>query len=181
MVWNKSCWKLFKLLFGFILIIYFCLVLQKPKRAPKPLLGHQSCFTSMGGRHNLVPGLHSYRRGPACSIILPIKHEKYQHNTCLSKHTWSIKNEFNINISWSIAGRAPPYNPISKSCKLCLPEKNLIITTEDKNPLNERSELMSSVGTMWSTFSPTWKPDDAVYRGVLRGVGQSGHVPPLDF
>ena len=42
-VWNKSCWKWFKLLFGFILIIYICLVLQKLKRAPKPLLGRQNC------------------------------------------------------------------------------------------------------------------------------------------
>ena len=55
--------EMIKLLFGFIMIIYFWLVLQKPKRAPKPLLGRQNCVTSTGGRHNLVPGLNSYRRG----------------------------------------------------------------------------------------------------------------------
>lgn len=75
---------------------------------------------------------------------LSFKHEKYQHNTSLSKHIWNIKNKGEqFDISWSIAGRAPPYNPISKSCKLCLLEKTLILTTEEKNPLNKRSELLS--------------------------------------
>ena len=39
------------------------------KRAPKPLLGRQNCVTSTVGRHNFVPGLHWYRRGPAWSVI----------------------------------------------------------------------------------------------------------------
>ena len=84
-VWNQSWWKWFKLLFGFILIIYFCLVLQIPKRAPKPLLGRQNCVTSTGGRHNLVPGLHSYRWGPAWCVIYITDHagsRRYKCNPC---------------------------------------------------------------------------------------------------
>ena len=33
--------------------------------------GRQNWVTSTGGRHNLVPGLHSYRRGPVCSVECP--------------------------------------------------------------------------------------------------------------
>ena len=49
--------------------IYFCLVFEKRKRVPKPLLGCQN-FTSTGGCQNLVPGWHFQRRGPAWSVIV---------------------------------------------------------------------------------------------------------------
>ena len=52
-----------------VFIIYYCLVLQKPKRVPELVLGRQNWVTSTGGRHNLVPGLHLYRQGPAWSVI----------------------------------------------------------------------------------------------------------------
>ena len=42
-------------------------VLQK--MGAKPLLRRQNCVTSTGGRHTIVPGLHSYSRGPAWSFI----------------------------------------------------------------------------------------------------------------
>ena len=48
-VCNKSCWKWFKLLFYFILMNFFCLVFQKRKQAPKPLLGCQNWVTSTAG------------------------------------------------------------------------------------------------------------------------------------
>ena len=38
-------------------------------RVPKPLLVCQNWFTKADGYQNLVPGLHSYRRGPAWSVI----------------------------------------------------------------------------------------------------------------
>ena len=75
--------------------------------------------------------------------ILSFKHEKYQQNTSLSKYIWNLKKDNKpFEISWSIAGKAPPYNPASKSCRLCLLEKTLILTSTDDNPLNKRSELM---------------------------------------
>ena len=75
---------------------------------------------------------------------LSFKHEKYKQNTSLSKHIWDLKTDQKpFEIKWSIAGRAPPYNPTAKSCKLCLLEKTLILTTADPSPLNKRSELMS--------------------------------------
>ena len=75
---------------------------------------------------------------------LSFKHKKYEHNTSLSKHVWNLKDEGkHYQISWSIAGRADPYNPVAKSCKLCILEKTLILTTNDDNLLNKRSELMN--------------------------------------
>ena len=75
---------------------------------------------------------------------LSFKHEKYKQNTSLSKHIWDLKTDQKpFEIKWSIAGRATPYNPTAKSCKLCLLEKTLILTTADPSPLNKRSELMS--------------------------------------
>ena len=64
--------------------IYFCLVFQKRKRAPKPLLWCQSLDTSTGGCQNLVPGWHSQRRGPACSVIYP---------PCLASSIKNIKSQ----------------------------------------------------------------------------------------
>ena len=75
--------------------------------------------------------------------IMSFKHERYQQNTSLSKYIWKLKTDNKpFEISWSIAGRAPPYNPASKSCRLCLLEKTLILTSTDDYPLNKRSELM---------------------------------------
>ena len=75
---------------------------------------------------------------------LSFKHQRYQHNTNLSSYVWSLKAENKpFNIQWSIAGKAPSYNPSMKCCKLCLLEKTLIMKSNDQVQLNKRSELMS--------------------------------------
>ena len=76
--------------------------------------------------------------------VLSFKHPRYQHNTSLSKYIWELKEDNKpFEISWSIAGRAPAYSPEAKSCRLCILEKTLILTSKDKNILNKRSELMN--------------------------------------
>ena len=65
---NNFCFILFPPLMN-----WFFLVLQKWKRVPKPLLGHQNWVTKAGGRHNLVPRWHLLRRvggrgGAVCHI-----------------------------------------------------------------------------------------------------------------
>ena len=69
---------------------------------------------------------------------------KYECNTSLSKHIWGLKK---INepfaISWSIVSKAKPYNPVAKTCNLCLMEKTCILLSEDANLLNKRSEVMN--------------------------------------
>ena len=75
---------------------------------------------------------------------LSFNHKKYETNTCLSKHVWNLKDEGQkYKISWSVAGRAKPYSPVSKSCMLCNLEKTLILTSNHNNLLNKRSELLN--------------------------------------
>ena len=81
---------------------------------------------------------------------LSFKHQRYQHNTNLSSYVWSLKAENKpFNIQWSIAGKAPSYNPSMKCCKLCLLEKTLIMKSNDQVQLNKRSELMSKYPLKW--------------------------------
>ena len=75
---------------------------------------------------------------------LSFNHQKYQHHTSLSKYVGDLKNKKKpFNISWSIVGKAPPYNPSAKTCKLCFLEKALILINKEDNLLNKRSELMN--------------------------------------
>jgi len=69
---------------------------------------------------------------------------KYEYNTSLSKHIWGL-NKINepFTISWSIVSKAKPYNPVAKTCNLCLMEKTCILLSEDANLLNKRSERNS--------------------------------------
>ena len=75
---------------------------------------------------------------------LSFNNKKYEFSTSLSKHVWNLKsNNKPFTISWTIAGKDPPYNPVAKLCKLCLLEKTLILISSEPNSINKRSELMS--------------------------------------
>ena len=75
---------------------------------------------------------------------LSFKHEKYQNNTSLSKYIWNLKSQgIPYNITWETVGKAPSYSPISNICHLCLLEKLIILTNEDAQSLNQRTELMA--------------------------------------
>ena len=76
--------------------------------------------------------------------MLSFNNLKYEYITGLSKHIWHLKkiNE-PFTRSWSIVSRANPYNPVTKTCNLCLMEKTCILLSEDANLLNERSEVMN--------------------------------------
>ena len=47
-------------------------------------------------------------------------------------------------ITWSIVSRASTYNPVTKSCRLCLLEKFLIMFESSTATLNVKSEFFSS-------------------------------------
>ena len=75
---------------------------------------------------------------------LSFEHERYKNNTSLSKYIWELKSENKpYEIFWSIIGKATAYIPSKKTCSLCNLEKTLILFSENKNSLNQRSELMS--------------------------------------
>ena len=73
------------------------------------------------------------------------KHRKLEHDTALSTHIWNLKdNNHGYQIQWSVVGRAPRFNPITKKCKLCIKEKYHIIFEPEGALLNKRSELFST-------------------------------------
>ena len=47
-------------------------------------------------------------------------------------------------ITWSIICRTPTYNPVTKSCRLCLMETFLIMFEPSSATLNVKSEFFSS-------------------------------------
>ena len=62
--------------------------------------------------------------------------------TALSGHVWDLKdNNRTYNTTWNIMDRAPPYNPITKKCRLCLKEKFYIMYTPQNATLNKRDEI----------------------------------------
>ena len=57
-----------------------------------------------------------------------IKHVKYKTDTDLSNHTWKLKTENKpFKIDWKIIDRGKPFNPVSKICQLCTPDKYYLI------------------------------------------------------
>ena len=74
------------------------------------------------------------------------KYRKNATKTELSKYIWKLKDQnHRYEIKWSIVKQcATSYNPVTKSCNLCLSEKFYICTFKDRaNLLNKRSELIS--------------------------------------
>ena len=66
-------------------------------------------------------------------------------NTKLSSHIWELKDKgVGFKINWSILDRAPPYNPISKKCLLCLKEKFFIKYQPTRSTLNKRNEVFNT-------------------------------------
>ena len=77
--------------------------------------------------------------------IKSFNNQIYEKETELSKHIWKLKkNNVNYSINWKIVKRTSGYNPISKTCNLCLAEKVAICNFADKKHLmNKRNELVS--------------------------------------
>ena len=63
----------------------------------------------------------------------------------MSKYVGKLKaDNISCDISWSIVLRAPTYNPITRSCRLCLLEKYLIMFESAGATLNVKSEFFST-------------------------------------
>ena len=73
------------------------------------------------------------------------RHQENEKDTELSKYIWELKDKHTeYQIRWSIARKSSGYNPVSKSCNLCLLEKLLLCNFSDKSRLiNKRLDLVS--------------------------------------
>ena len=90
-----------------------------------------------------------------CTVEFKQRHKQHKESfedpevnqTCLSQHIWKKLKASNphipYSIVWSEVGRAPPYNPSTGVCKLCLLEKYHIMNNPDGASLNQRSEFFS--------------------------------------
>ena len=73
------------------------------------------------------------------------RHRESEKDTELSKYIWELKDKHTeYQIRWSIARKSSGYNPVSKSCNLCLLEKLLLCNFSDKGRLiNKRLDPVS--------------------------------------
>ena len=65
-----------------------------------------------------------------------------RHQTTLSTYVWKKREEgVEVNISYKILAKAPPYSAARGRCNLCLQEKVHILLADENTSLNRRSEL----------------------------------------
>ena len=66
----------------------------------------------------------------------PFRHRENEKDTKLSKYIWELKKKrTEYQIRWSIAKKSNGYNPVTKSCNLCLLEKLLLCNFSVKSRL----------------------------------------------
>ena len=69
-------------------------------------------------------------------------HERYKHETVLSSHIWECKERGSAyTVTWKALDRGQPFNPVTKTCKLCTREKFYIIRKPHLATLNHRQEV----------------------------------------
>ena len=73
------------------------------------------------------------------------RNQKYETATTLSKYIWELRKE-NVpyTVTWKKLANARVFNPVNKSCQLCLREKYLIVFNPEGATLNRRSELFNT-------------------------------------
>ena len=70
---------------------------------------------------------------------------QYESSTTLSKYIWKLKREgAPYDLDWEILSRAKVFNPVTRTCYLCLREKYLIMFRPESATLNTRDELFST-------------------------------------
>ena len=74
-----------------------------------------------------------------------MRHSEQRHKTTLSNHIWKLRDEGeDYTLRWWVIDRGKKFNPISKSCDLCLKEKFHIMFNKNTATLNSRREIFST-------------------------------------
>ena len=102
-----------------------------------------------------------------CNLTLTTGRE-HRGNTELAGYIWDLKDS-NIpyTITWDILGRAPSYNPVTKTCRLCTLEKFfLYFTTPGKQVSTNGRNYSHPVSTETDiSFSPEEKRKSKTHTG----------------
>ena len=78
----------------------------------------------------------------AMSVIYTLYIYIYKHETVLSTHIWECKSRSSTwKVNWKILDRGQPFNPVTKTCKLCVRERFYIIRKPHLASLNYRQEI----------------------------------------
>ena len=92
----------------------------------------------------------------------------YKHETVLSSHIWECKaRSSEYKVSWKILDRGQPFNPVTKTCKLCVREQFYILRKPHQASLNLRQEIgttcphirMSLLRNVEKVKAPDWRLD----------------------
>ena len=68
-----------------------------------------------------------------------------REGTGLSNYVRKLKESNTpFEIKWKLVAKCPPFNPSTKTCKLCLREKYLIMFRPEGATLNDKSEFFST-------------------------------------
>ena len=109
-------------------IVYKATVETNSSRTPRVYIG--STETSFKQRY--------------ANHLMSFRKERYENQTELSKHIWSLKRDGNnFRVRWEVLRKAPAYSCLSKRCDLCLTEKLMILSADKSVLLNKRSEIIS--------------------------------------
>ena len=107
-------------------------------------LGYKAVETSIQEKKAYIRLTEHAFKQRYSSYQTSFRHQRYEQNTELSKHIWSLKKkDKTYNIEWEIGEKAPAYANKTKKCQLCLTEKLKIITADRKITSNRRGELVS--------------------------------------
>ena len=72
-----------------------------------------------------------------------IRHPE-KDGTCLSKYIHKLTRQgIGYTLKWEILKKAPPWNPITNICRLCILEKHHILFHPEDSSLNQRSEFFT--------------------------------------
>ena len=71
--------------------------------------------------------------------------EKYSKETKLSAKVWEIKKAGGAVVGpfFKVAKLSKSYGPGDRTCKLCIDEKVMIMSSSSRNPLNNRVEIFA--------------------------------------
>ena len=78
------------------------------------------------------------------------RHEKNKGESTLSGYIWELKNDHvPFNIKWDIICKSSDFNPITRTCRLCLKEKYFIMFRPEGATLNDRREFYTPCRHRW--------------------------------
>ena len=81
-------------------------------------------------------------------------HESEEHETTLSSHIWDLKRKnLDFDIQWNIKDKAPPFNPVSRRCRLCLKEKYYIIFQPEGGPFEQEIRALQHLQAQIKRFT----------------------------